>query len=120
MEMKCCSAGAIDTVATTGKFDIGPNTMNSVPRHAHLEIDVRDIDGDRRDTVVQSIIKSVKDNAKKRGLDYTVDIINQDPPAKCAKQVAPLQETAWTHDSFCSVNCKLKHMSLVMSHDRVP
>lgn len=82
-----CSAGAIDTVATTGKFEIRPNTVNSVPREAKLEIDIRDIDKDRRDRVVSEVLAKVKKIASARGVDSTADIINQDPPTHCDEQV---------------------------------
>ena len=48
--------GAIDTVATVGVLKVGPGAINSVPRTAEMEIDVRDIDGKRRDEVVAKII----------------------------------------------------------------
>lgn len=69
-------------------FEIRPNTVNSVPREAKLEIDVRDITRERRDRIVANVIQKVKDVAKARGVEHTVDIINQDPPASCDAQVA--------------------------------
>lgn len=57
MEKATLDTGAIDAVGTTGYVQIGPNTMNSVPREAKLEIDLRDIDADRRDSTVQSVLK---------------------------------------------------------------
>ena len=36
---------------------IGPNVLNSVPREARLEIDLRDIDGPRRDNTVAAVLK---------------------------------------------------------------
>ena len=35
-----------------GVLKVGPGAINSVPRSAEMEIDVRDIDGERRDIVV--------------------------------------------------------------------
>lgn len=57
VEKATLDTGAIDAVGTTGYVLIGPNTMNSVPREAKLEIDLRDIDADRRDSTVQSVLK---------------------------------------------------------------
>jgi len=57
VEKATLDTGAIDAVGTTGYVQIGPNTMNSVPREAKLEIDLRDIDADRRDSTVQSVLK---------------------------------------------------------------
>ena len=74
-------------MATTGLFEIKPNTVNSVPREAKLEIDIRDIDKARRDRVVSQVLSKVKEIAKVRGVESTVEVINQDPPASCSKQV---------------------------------
>lgn len=57
--------------------------MNSVPRGALLEIDVRDIDGERRDTTVAAIVAEVAAIAGRRNVRHSVEIINQDPPATC-------------------------------------
>lgn len=55
MSMLWCRVGAVDAVGTTGFWEVSPNAVNSVPRGARLEIDVRDIDGPRRDATVASI-----------------------------------------------------------------
>ena len=44
VEEAVLGTGALDTVGTTGVLELSPNTVNSVPREAHLEIDIRDID----------------------------------------------------------------------------
>ena len=64
------------------------NNINSVPREARIEIDIRDIDLARRDGVVQSVLDKVKAVAEERGVSCWVDMINQDPPATSAHQVS--------------------------------
>ncbi len=54
-EQAALSTKAFDTVVTTGIWKQEPNIFNAVPRKVHLEIDVRDTEGDRRDTVIQQI-----------------------------------------------------------------
>ena len=81
-------AGARDTVGTTGAWHVLSNNINSVPREARIEIDIRDIDLVRRDSVVQSVLDKVKAVAEERGVSYWVDMINQDPPATSAHQVS--------------------------------
>lgn len=81
------STGALDTVGTTGGLKISPNTVNSVPREALLDIDIRDIDRDRRDVVVDSVKEAAADIAKRRGVRWTFDVVNQDPPATCDDKV---------------------------------
>ena len=79
--------GTSDTVGTTGAWHVLSNNINSVPRQARIEIDIRDIDQARRDKVVESVLAKVKSVAHERGVTYKVDMINQDPPATCGKQV---------------------------------
>lgn len=58
VEKATLDTGAIDAVGTTGFVQLGPNAMNSVPRDAKLEIDIRDIDAARRDATVKSVLKA--------------------------------------------------------------
>ena len=81
------AAGSIDTVGTAGRVSFVPNLVNSVPRQATLEIDVRDIDGARRDRVVAAIRTAVAAIAKRRGVKHSSELINQDDPATCSDQV---------------------------------
>ena len=87
-------AGSEDAVGTTGSFKISPNAVNSVPRNAVLEIDIRDIDGTRRDSTVAAIVKEVGDIAKRRRVRHSVDVINQDPPAMCNQKVCQTFQTS--------------------------
>jgi len=81
------ATGAEDTVATSGVLTLQPGAVNSVPRHAHMEFDVRDIDGARRDAVVAKILAAAKDIAQRRGVRYETAMINHDPPATSAPAV---------------------------------
>ena len=81
------TAGSEDAVGTTGRLELSPNAVNSVPRGVVLEIDVRDIDGGRRDATVASIVKEAAAIAKRRKVRHTVSVINQDPPAICSDEV---------------------------------
>lgn len=78
---------SVDTVGTTGKVEIKPNAVNSVPREAHLGIDVRDVDKDRRDTVVKEIQDEAAAIATRRKVKHTFEIVNQDPPLTCSSEV---------------------------------
>ena len=85
----------IDTVATMGVLEVYPGAVNSVPRQAHVEIDVRDIDEQRRDSVLDDIISFAQQIAKRRDVEMEYKVINQDPPAPCAAHVVDaVQEAA--------------------------
>ena len=74
-------------MGTAGLLSISPNAINSVPREASMEIDVRDTDLARRDAVMDSITKEAASIAKRRRVRHKVALINQDPPATCSPQV---------------------------------
>ncbi|KAK9799814.1 hypothetical protein WJX73_002530 [Symbiochloris irregularis] len=112
VEKAVLAAGAVDTVGTTGGFRISPNTVNSVPREATLDIDIRDIDKSRRDAVVDSVKKAVSDIAKKRGVRWTFDVVNQDPPATCDDKVVQAAAA-----SAHQLGVKPKHMVSRAYHD---
>ena len=86
-ERAALRTGAEDTVATVGVFRIQPDAVNSVPREALLEIDVRDIDGPRRDKVVAEILSAAESIAATRKVRMEYEMINQDPPATCGQHV---------------------------------
>ncbi|KAK9812597.1 hypothetical protein WJX72_000194 [[Myrmecia] bisecta] len=85
---------SIDTVGTSGSWAIKPNTLNAVPWEAKLEIDIRDINGPRRDAVVSTVLKTAETIAKRRQMTHQVEMINQDPPATCSDQVVAAAEQA--------------------------
>jgi N-carbamoyl-L-amino-acid hydrolase len=79
--------GGADTVATTGILDVFPRAINSIPAHTHLEIDVRDIQWDRRDQVLQHIITRAQQIGDRHAQQTTVEVISQDPPAQCGQEI---------------------------------
>ncbi|GIL88575.1 hypothetical protein Vretimale_15306 [Volvox reticuliferus] len=81
VERHVLGTGSVDTVGTTGTFEIAPGAINSVPRDARLAIDIRDIDGPRRDGVVAAVLNSAEQIADQRKVRVASRIINQDPPA---------------------------------------
>eukprot|EP00887_Chlorella_sp_A99_P008244 scaffold12.g8244.t1 len=87
VEKAVLGTGAEDTVGTVGFWDISPKAVNSVPREALLEIDVRDTDGARRDDVVALIKAEAARIAARRRVRLSIDVINQDPPAACGAEV---------------------------------
>ncbi len=59
-----------------------------------MEIDVRDIDEERRDSVLHAIIGHAETISKRRGVEMSHRIINQDPPAPCASHVVDAAQEA--------------------------
>jgi acetylornithine deacetylase/succinyl-diaminopimelate desuccinylase-like protein len=68
-------------VATTGKWEIFPNAINSVPCGALLEIDLRDTCLETRDRALMLMRGAAQEVAARRGVKIEWDEINSDPPA---------------------------------------
>lgn len=94
VEKFALDTGSNDTVATVGVLRVGPGAINSVPRTAEMEIDVRDVVGARRDEVVSKIISYGEQIAESRNVRWSHDIVNSDPPETCASKVVSAVEAA--------------------------
>ncbi|GLT99470.1 hypothetical protein SLE2022_169070 [Rubroshorea leprosula] len=95
VEKHVLESGSIDTVGTVGILDLHPGAINSIPSKAHMEIDTRDIDEKRRNTVIQKIHQSANTIAKNRRVSLSeFKIVNQDPPALSEKSIIKAMEAA--------------------------
>jgi ureidoglycolate amidohydrolase len=95
LETAAKSTGAIDTVATTGVCEAFPGAVNSIPSRVRLETDIRDIDGTRRDGVIEALQAACSDVETRRGVRITSEVINADPPATCDSSIlAALEDSA--------------------------
>ena len=83
-----------DTVATCGLVQVLPGAVNSIPREVRLEIDIRDIDGSRRDAVLAAVRTAAQAAAARRGCGITEQLINADAPALCAPHIVAAIEKA--------------------------
>jgi N-carbamoyl-L-amino-acid hydrolase len=117
VEAAAKSTGSSDTVATTGVCDVFPGAVNSVPSRVRLEIDVRDIDLERRDGALRSIAAATEEIAERRGVTVRTEIINVDAPAMCSPGIVEVLERACkTHQaSYETMISRAYHDSLFMS-----
>jgi N-carbamoyl-L-amino-acid hydrolase len=94
VEAAALATGAVDTVATVGMCEVFPGAVNSVPSRVKLSLDVRDIDGPRRDGVLQAIFAACDTVAARRGVRVTRAWINADAPAACDPEIVRAVERA--------------------------
>jgi N-carbamoyl-L-amino-acid hydrolase len=94
LESAAKSTGVIDTVATVGVCDVFPGAVNSIPSRVRLETDIRDIDGARRDRVLDSLRTACTEVSNRRGVAITTDLVNADPPAACDETILAALENA--------------------------
>jgi ureidoglycolate amidohydrolase len=94
LEAAAKSTGAIDTVATVGVCEVFPGAVNSIPSRVRMETDIRDIDGPRRDGVLNALRAACVDVAKRRGVIITTELVNADPPTACDAEILSALETS--------------------------
>ncbi|XP_076893939.1 ureidoglycolate hydrolase-like [Bidens hawaiensis] len=118
VEKHVLETGSIDTVGTVGILEVHPGAINSIPSKSHIEIDTRDIDEKRRNTVIEKIHESAVSISKRRGVELLeFKIVNQDPPALSDEFVIKAMESAardlgLTHKKMIS---RAYHDSLFMA-----
>lgn len=117
VEAAAKGTGSVDTVGTTGVCDVFPGAINSVPLRVRLEIDVRDIDQQRRDSVLKAIQSSCEEVAARRRVQVRPEMINADPPAQCdGRIVDALASSAARHSLSCErMVSRAYHDSLFMA-----
>jgi ureidoglycolate amidohydrolase len=83
IERAARSSGSSDTVGTTGVFKQLPNAINSIPCDVTLEIDFRDTRLDTRTAAWSAVERAIADICTRRGVTWTLDTLNANPPATC-------------------------------------
>lgn len=94
VERAALSTGAIDTVATVGTAAIHPGAVNSVPSRVELELDVRDTDPERRDSVLAAVRKKAVELESRREVRVTIEEVNADMPAYSDETILCAAEAA--------------------------
>ncbi len=77
------SSGAEDTVGTVGVCEVFPGAVNSIPSRVRIEVDIRDIDQARRDSVLDKVLAAGKEIGSRRRVAVRTELVNADPPAQC-------------------------------------
>lgn len=83
-----------DAVATVGRLQLFPGAVNSIPSRVQLDVDVRDIQGPNRDTMLDEIRRRVHAIAVERGVKVEAVLVNCDPPATCDPHLIHVIEQA--------------------------
>lgn len=117
VEKAALTSGSPDSVGTAGLLNILPNLVNSIPREAAMEIDVRDTDLQRRDGMLDQIQAAAAEIRERRRLRLRVNVLNADAPAKCDDGMVSAVEEACrevgaTHRRMVS---RAYHDSLLMA-----
>ncbi|MBB5345429.1 M20 family metallo-hydrolase [Tunturibacter empetritectus] len=92
IERHTLATRAIDTVATVGTCDVHPGAVNSVPSRVVLQLDIRDTDPARRESVMQAVRSDIEELRQRRSVIITEQLINADAPAQSSPHIVELIE----------------------------
>ena len=99
VERAALASGSPDTVGTTGVFRQLPDAINSIPCDVMLEIDFRDTRLDTRTRAWTHVEAAIAEICARRGVRWTLETINANPPATCAAAlVDAIEHVCRTHD----------------------
>jgi N-carbamoyl-L-amino-acid hydrolase len=117
IEAAARTTGAVDTVATVGICEVFPGAVNSIPSRVHLSVDIRDIDIQRRDAVIQSMEQSIRSISEQRQVLIHTELLNADAPADCAPAIIEaLSQSCRNHQlNFLPMVSRAYHDSLFMA-----
>lgn len=117
VEGAALATGEVDTVATVGTVEVYPGAVNSVPSRVDLELDVRDTDPERRETVMRSVRSAAAEVEVRRGVRIGFEEVNADAPAACdAGMVRVVEEACGRHGfSHRRMVSRAYHDSLFMA-----
>jgi ureidoglycolate amidohydrolase len=117
IERFACGSGAVDTVATVGTCEVHPGAINSIPSRVKLGVDLRDIDGERRDRVLDEIKGAAEEIARRRQVRMETTMLNADPPASSSPRVVSAIASACGEMKIASrrMVSRAYHDSLFMS-----
>ena len=90
------ASGTRDTVATIGTCSVFPGAVNSVPSRVILQLDIRDTDPERRESVMQAVRADYAEIADRRGVTIEEELVNADAPAQSSPHIVQ------TLDAVCA------------------
>jgi N-carbamoyl-L-amino-acid hydrolase len=117
IERHTLATGAIDTVATVGTCSVYPGAVNSVPSRVILQLDIRDIDPDRREAVMRAVRLDCEELRRSRKVEITEELINADAPAQSSPHIVQLlEETCSSREiAYKKMISRAYHDSLFMA-----
>jgi N-carbamoyl-L-amino-acid hydrolase len=112
IEKHALATGVIDTVATVGTCDVYPGAVNSVPSRVTLQVDIRDTDPARRESVMAAVRRDIEAIRARRDVRVSESFVNADPPAISSPHIVQVL------DEICRVQgIAAKHMVSRAYHD---
>jgi ureidoglycolate amidohydrolase len=117
IEKHALATGAIDTVATVGTCEVHPGAVNSVPGRVVLQLDIRDTDPNRRESVMHAVRLDIEELRRRRSVTIVEELVNADEPAQSSSHIIQLLEEICTQQGivYKKMVSRAYHDSLFMA-----
>jgi ureidoglycolate amidohydrolase len=117
IEKHALATRTIDTVATVGTCNVHPGAVNSVPSRVTLQLDIRDTDPTRRESVMQAVRADIEALRHRREVTITEDLVNADAPAQSSPHIVEIIEATCKADNipYKKMVSRAYHDSLFMA-----
>ncbi|MCM2533317.1 hydantoinase/carbamoylase family amidase [Neobacillus pocheonensis] len=114
VETLCMNDLDAPTVGTVGRIVAFPGGINIIPESVEFSLDIRDIDLERRNNIIQKIEEKIKNVSDSRGLEFMIERNVDAVPVKCSENlidslkgvckdlgiVAPIMVSGAGHDAM--------------------
>ncbi|MCT4477262.1 Zn-dependent hydrolase [Peribacillus frigoritolerans] len=87
VETLCMNDPNAPTVGTVGRIAAFPGGSNIIPESVEFTLDIRDIELERRNKIIEKIEEKIKLVSKTRGLEYQVEKNMATVPVKCSENL---------------------------------
>jgi hydantoinase/carbamoylase family amidase len=104
--------GSDFTVGTCGQVDVFPGARNVIPGYVRVSIEVRDLEPDVADRVLEALMEKARNIARSRQLDVELTPVSKTPSAKMDSEIQ-----AVIFDAATSLGFKARPMPSGASHD---
>lgn len=87
-----CESTSEYTTVTVGKVEVIPNAVNVIPGKVRFSIDIRDVDYELKNELVEKIHQVVADIEIRRGITVNIREVNNDYPMPCDPSIQQIIE----------------------------
>lgn len=87
VETLCMSDPDAATVGTVGRISVFPGGTNIIPESVEFTLDIRDIDLERRNDIIQKVEKKIEHVSRVRGLKFLIEKNVEAEPVKCSDKL---------------------------------
>lgn len=100
IERAALESDSSDSVATVGLMNLYPGAVNSIPSRVVFEADIRDVQLETRNGMIDRICAFAREICRQRDVRLKIETLNADAPCRSGDQLMEAIETACRRENF--------------------